>query len=339
MAWVVFESRALTQSEMDNNAQEFATDMGVRGFSDRAISAILGNMVYESSINPGRWQGDVIGDMSAGFGLVQWTPASNYIDWANTHGYTRIQPEGQEEWIDTETDKGQWIETANYPISWQEFKNSNQSVEWLASAFLYNFERPADPGATEAGRRSEAKRYYETLTFRSCFTTPRLTDEGMQDNPYWYDLNPFYQAGFGLPNCTCYCWGRRYEITGKAPDTSLGNADTWFDYAVEHGQRTGQSPSLGAIMVWKYTGSHAGDGGHVAIVEEINGETLTTSNSAYGGAYFYTDTLSPPYEWADYTDFQGFIYLDCEPTPRPPQKKKRSIIWQPYPWQIVKGML
>ena len=333
MAWIIVESRALSQEEMDNNAQEFANGMGARGFSSEAISGMLGNMQYESSINPGRWQGDVVGDYSAGFGLVQWTPATNYTDWATANGYQITDPYGQEEWIDTLTGQGQWGETSSYPISWDTYRTSSESPEYLASAFLYNFERPADPSATEAGRREAARYYYEKLNFTSCFTTPRLDDSGMLNNPYWYDLNPFYISGYGLPNCTCYCWGRRYEITGKAPDTSLGNADTWFDYAVSKGQRTGKEPKLGAIMCWSYTGSHASDGGHVAIVEEINDDgSITTSNSAYGGAYFYTQTLTSPYEWADYTNFEGCIYLDCEPTPKPPERKRKKMPLYFYLW-------
>lgn len=31
---------------------------------------------------------------------------------------------------------------------------------------------------------------------------PRLTDQGVRGNPYWYSRNPFYLAGYGLPNCT-----------------------------------------------------------------------------------------------------------------------------------------
>ena len=38
--------------------------------------------------------------------------------------------------------------------------------------------------------------------------TPRLTSDGMMNNPYWYSLNPFYNIPatpphkYGLPNCT-----------------------------------------------------------------------------------------------------------------------------------------
>ena len=42
--------------------------------------------------------------------------------------------------------------------------------------------------------------------------TPRLNDNGILNNPKWYSDNPFYQSGYGMPNCTCYAWGRFWEV-------------------------------------------------------------------------------------------------------------------------------
>lgn len=42
--------------------------------------------------------------------------------------------------------------------------------------------------------------------------TPRLDDQGIMGNFHWYSDNPFYQSGYGMPNCTCYAWGRFWEI-------------------------------------------------------------------------------------------------------------------------------
>lgn len=36
--------------------------------------------------------------------------------------------------------------------------------------------------------------------------TPRLTDQGIMNNFHWYSDNPFYQSGYGMPNCTCYAY-------------------------------------------------------------------------------------------------------------------------------------
>ena len=144
---------------------------------------------------------------------------------------------------------------------------------------------------------------------------PRLTDKGMRNNPYWYSLNPFYLAGYGLPNCTCYAYGRAWELLDTArdysnqPTLSTGNAEDWYGYT-QDGYDRGQTPQLGAIACWA-DGPFSGDG-HVAVVEEIDPDTgvITCSNSAYGGEYFYLTHLTPPdYLPAAGYVFQGFIYI------------------------------
>ena len=167
--------------------------------------------------------------------------------------------------------------------------------------------------------------------------TPRLTDQGMANNPHWYSQNPFNQAGYGLPNCTCYAWGRFWEIGDPnviyehRPNLSTSNAEYW--YGANDGYTRGSAPALGAVACWA-DGPYSGDG-HVAIVEEIDPNTgvITCSNSAYGGAYFYLTTLSPPnYLPAAGYVFQGFIYNPYSgggPGPAPAQGKlwlfKRSL--------------
>lgn len=328
MAWIG-GNHYLSQSEMENNATIIWNYLGSKGWTLNAVSALLGNMQSESTINPNIWESLTV-DYSRGYGLVQWTPATKYIDWA---GSDWENGDRELDRIIYESENAlQWFSNPNAPIidppiSFKEFTTSNEEVGILANYFLWYYEHPAV--TIQPNRSEQAIAWFNFLGGEVCpVVVPRLNSDGMLNNPYWYSLNPFYQSGYGLPNCTCYAWGRRYEITGKAPDTSLGNADTWFDYAVSHGQKTGQSPKAGSIMAWKYTGSHANDGGHVAIVEEVDGETVVTSNSAYGGTYFYTQTLSPPYEWASYTQFQGFIYLDCSIVPPKPSVKKGKLpIW------------
>lgn len=144
--------------------------------------------------------------------------------------------------------------------------------------------------------------------------TPRLTSTGISGNPYWYGRNPFYLAGYGLPNCTCYAWGRVWEETdldrdySNPPTLSTGNAEDWWTYT-QDGYQRGATPQLGAVLCLA-DGPFSGDG-HVCVVEEIRGNgDIVCSNSAYGGQFFYLTTLSPP----DYLPvagyvFQGFIYI------------------------------
>ena len=92
--------------------------------------------------NSGIWQRLQEGSSSGGFGLVQWTPATNYTNWAGANGYGITDPSGQLTWIDSVTVSfGQWIATDAYPLSFDQFKVSGKSPEYLASAFLKNFER------------------------------------------------------------------------------------------------------------------------------------------------------------------------------------------------------
>lgn len=133
--------------------------------------------------------------------------------------------------------------------------------------------------------------------------TPRLS--APPQNKYYCSDNIFYQSGYGMPNCTCYAWGRFYEISGSRPRLCTGNAGNWYDYTSD-GYSRGKTPKLGAVAVWKKPGA----AGHVAIVEKINSDgSIETSNSAWGGSYFYTDTLYPPYySCGSYYTLQGFIY-------------------------------
>lgn len=144
--------------------------------------------------------------------------------------------------------------------------------------------------------------------------TPRLTQDGIEQSSYYYGNNPFYQSGYGLPNCTCYAWGRFWECqgtSGSRPNLSLGNAENWWGYTSDGYQR-GQTPRVGAVICWrKGVAGDASDGaGHVGVVEVVNDDgTIVTSESAYNGYFFRTKKRNPTPNWdgGDYI-FQGFIY-------------------------------
>ena len=161
MAWTI-SNNYLTESQMQGNALEVYNFFSARGWTLNAISGMLGNMERESNINPGLWQSLDYGNYSGGYGLVQWTPATNYTDWASANGYSITDPQGQMIWIDTMTvSSGQWIATSEYNLSFDSFKKSTQSPEWLASAFLKNFERAGVEAEDE--RRSDARKWYNYL--------------------------------------------------------------------------------------------------------------------------------------------------------------------------------
>lgn len=161
MSWIS-DNRYLTEDEMRNNAQ-IIKDYLINecGWSLNAVCGVLGNMEIESTINPGIWQSLQVG--TGGFGLVQWTPHTNYTDWADANGYDWTDGYGQLVWINEQTvPTGQWIATTDYNLTFNEFKVSNNSPEYLASAFLKNFERAGVE--VEADRQSNARAWFDLFT-------------------------------------------------------------------------------------------------------------------------------------------------------------------------------
>ena len=139
--------------------------------------------------------------------------------------------------------------------------------------------------------------------------TPRMTAPDADDPCYYSSDNIFYAADYGMPNCTCYAWGRAYEITGEEPQLSPYDACTWYGYNAENGiYDYGDTPEKGAIACWAYAD---GGPGHVAVVEDVEDDTVLLSNSAYSGAEFYLDTVpaDKPAAGRDGWIFQGYIYV------------------------------
>ena len=183
-------------------------------------------------------------------------------------------------------------------------------------------------------------------------TFVQRTTAPTKDNAYYYANNPFYKSGWGMPNCTCYAWGRFYEITGTYPKLSTANAENWWGYS--DGYARGQTPKRGAVMCWRK--GVAGDGddgaGHVAIVEAVHSDgSITTSESGWNDSRFWWENTrtNSNGRWGSgsaYT-FQGFIYspidFDAESTPVEPITGNRYLSKAEmennarYIWQYLKG--
>lgn len=160
LEWI-FGNFYLDESQMQNNAYIIYSRY-YNTWTLNAISGLLGNMETESTINPGLWQDLDEGNTNKGFGLVQWTPSTNYTGWATANGYQIDDGNGQLVWIDTLSESsGQWIPTSDYNMTWEQFKVSTDSPENLASAFLKNFERAGVEKEQE--RRENARKWYNYL--------------------------------------------------------------------------------------------------------------------------------------------------------------------------------
>lgn len=156
---------------------------------------------------------------------------------------------------------------------------------------------------------------------------PRLNSSGMQGSVWWYTAgsypsgNPFYPT-YGLPNCTCYAYGRYAEARGAWANLPTWDAKDWYDDATSF--QRGSTPALGAVMCWGETGGYYATG-HVAIVEQVfpNGDVVISESHSSQfipeeDRYFCTQTLtqssgySHPYLGYGFY-LQGFIYNDWSP--------------------------
>lgn len=153
----VYGNRYLDTSEMENNAYLVYSYLYRQGWSYNAICALLGNMVRESTINPALYESFIVSP-SSGYGLVQWTPATKYTNWANSYGYDITDGNYQLQWLIEQTvPTGQWAERYGFNLTWEEFTTSTETVDYLTEAFMWNFE---NPGVTALDVRLQWAHYF-----------------------------------------------------------------------------------------------------------------------------------------------------------------------------------
>ncbi|WP_278281032.1 phage tail tip lysozyme [[Clostridium] fimetarium] len=143
---------------MHENATIVYNHLSGEGWSTNAICAVLGNMNVESrTINPGMHQPD-----GGGYGLVQWDPESQYLDWAVENGYSADSLMGQVKFllITMQPGAGCWFPYPNYKdyyMPYTNFISSNESIDYLTQVFLWSYERAGTP---HTDRRINSANYW-----------------------------------------------------------------------------------------------------------------------------------------------------------------------------------
>lgn len=139
-----------------------------KGWTLEAISGLCGNIQQESTFNP-----SLIEIGGTGHGLVQWTPPEDlyrvmdviyggHTDWNDGEKQCGViyaeyqQSTGLHDW----GIEGQWYQTAQFPISWEDWANSRIDPGELALAFQANYERPA---SLHPERANYARAWYNYL--------------------------------------------------------------------------------------------------------------------------------------------------------------------------------
>lgn len=167
--------------------------------------------------------------------------------------------------------------------------------------------------------------------FIPCLSEPAATDPYFIRRGYG-GLSPciagspnIYNGKSALANCVGWAWGRVAQILedphckiGCAPGNDWpGSAQHWVEYSREQGYEVGSTPKLGAVMVWKHKTKATG---HVAVVEQITGTRVITSESNYNGVAWCLKNRPASGYLNSHYDFLGYIYLpidfdiDTEPT-------------------------
>lgn len=179
----------LTQDEMYNNAIIVYSLLYYQGYSRNAIAGMLGNMEIESTINPGIWENLDEGNYNVGFGLVQWTPASYYINWANSHGYPATDGTPQVKWLVEETvPMGEWIiYSSDYNMPYSDFIVSTTDAATLADIYVHNFLRPANYNNLPQ-REAAATRWYDIITNVAPIQPGDIDDKTRKHMPVWMML-------------------------------------------------------------------------------------------------------------------------------------------------------
>lgn len=119
----------------------------------------------------------------------------------------------------------------------------------------------------------------------------RRTDDNLGD--WYYNANPYYQRGYGLPNCTCYAWGRLSEICNAPVTFYGGNAIMW---ASRPEMKQIPSPKVGSCIIYSggITDSYGRLCGHIGVIEHLYDDgSIDVSMSSFGGYMWRLYRLNP----------------------------------------------
>lgn len=326
-------------SDMTDNAEYIYMYFTARGWTRNSICAMLGNMQRESTINPGLWQSLQSGNTSGGYGLVQWTPATNLINWCNNNNLDYAQMDSQLARIMYELNNGlQWISTNAYPESFSEFTHSNASVDYLTRCFLANYERAGVSALNE--RLQHANYWYNNLSgtgnyvynipFHSTFYVTSLF--GWRLHPIYGDYRLHKGIDLVGTNTTIYStcngevvlneWSSSYGWHVLIKDNSARYGEYYHHFCHMESQSSlaiGQMVTRDTVVgIMGATGNVTGAHLHYEITKELysNDESDYMNPAEYMGIPNETGT----YNYEDYP-----IY-DDNPQPHPqPQKKKKYV--------------
>ncbi|MCM1551340.1 MAG: RICIN domain-containing protein [Butyrivibrio sp.] len=215
------------------------------------------------------------------------------------------------------------------PQTEAETETGEETAPETASATEEDEEAEQTETEAETVTEEETETVEVVLSMESGFAPRESAPNKNDPNDYEHYWNNSYPEGPNYPinNCTKYAYGRAYELLGYRPNNSgWGDAGSWY-YGKDGYDRNPNvnEPRLGAIICWN---------GHVAVVEKIEGEMVTFSDSSW--PYSTSQGTNPGWTFQLHTKkkseivgyvggFQGYIYLPGIPNTDPPKPAKPAI--------------
>lgn len=167
----------LTPNQFMANARYIYNYLRGKGFTKNAACAVIGNMEHESDIDPGVWER--YKNTSKGYGLVQWTPATKFLNRAYNLGYIanataesanslakttpKVLMDAELEFLISSCQNTSefYAPTGDpYNLTFSTFKSSTMSAGTLAVIFHDYYERSADSEEIIQERSNKASAWY-----------------------------------------------------------------------------------------------------------------------------------------------------------------------------------
>ena len=92
---------------------------------------------------------------------------------------------------------------------------------------------------------------------------------------------------FSTGQCTWWAYKRWTQLLGYEPQFIRGNAGGWYNNCTAAGFERGSEPRVGAIACWN--NGYGDDTGHVAIVEEVNSNSIKVSEYNWAVSKGYSE--------------------------------------------------
>ena len=189
----------ISSAEGTNNILRIYDYLHAEGYADGCIVGILGNVMAESSLNPWLWENNIY-SLSNGYGLFQFTPASEYInaswipDWAPNES-TSIQTPGS----DPDDALGQLYALVNdtfekwLPYCWRTYWDPDEFT-FLYDLHYYVLNNYGNGSTLTRGQFKDINDYEAAcFAFLACYEGPAYPNYGQRIS-YCEEILPIIQA-------------------------------------------------------------------------------------------------------------------------------------------------